>query len=202
MKTFWDERYREEGFAYGTEPNDFLVSQQHRIPEAGRVLCIAEGEGRNALFLATRGFHVTGVDQSMVGLEKAQELGRQYDVEIQTRQADLADFEIESASWDGVVSISAHLPSAIRARLHKQVVAGLKPGGVLILEAYTPKHIDMPGVGGPPPDQIDMFMSLEALKHELKGLEFLHALETERHMNEGKYHQGPSAVVQVVARKP
>lgn len=200
MKEFWNGRYAEAGFAYGTQANEFLLEQSSKIPP-GRVLCVAEGDGRNALYLATQGYSVTAVDQSAVGLEKIRQLGQQNNVEITTIEADLQDFNIQPSAWDGIVSISAHLPPAIRKSLHRQVVEGLKPGGVLILEAYTLKQLEMSGSGGPPATQKDMFMSLSALREELQGLDFILAQEIERVFNEGKYHQGPGAVVQLVALK-
>lgn len=198
---FWDERYSEAGFAYGIHPNDFLAAEAHRIP-AGRVLCLAEGEGRNAVHLAKLGYDVTGVDQSAVGLEKASALAQQQGVAISTAVADLATFKIEPSAWEGIVSISAHLPPVIRQRNHRQVVAGLKPGGVFILEAYTERHLDIGGIGGPKREQKDMFMSLNTLRTELAGLSFVVAQEIERDVNEGRYHKGRGAVVQIIARKP
>mgnify|MGYP006113178505 CR=1 FL=1 len=198
MKEFWDERYSSTEFVFGKTPNEFLVSQYHRI-KLGRVLCLAEGEGRNAVFLAGKGYDVTAVDQSKRGLEKTKALGREFGVEITTIEADLNDFQIESASWDGIISISAHLPPSLRKAIHQQVVSGLNWGGVLILEAYTEKQLEMPGVGGPPAHQKEMFMSLPELKAELTGLNFVVATETERQFDEGTRHQGLSAVVQVVA---
>lgn len=200
MKEFWDERYADSEFAYGKTANEFLVAEYPRI-KPGRVLCLAEGEGRNAAFLASKGFYVTAVDQSEQGLKKTKDLAREMGVEITTIKADLEHFEIEPSYWDGIVSISAHLPPSIRTKVHRQVVKGLKPGGTLILEAYTQKHLDMPGIGGPPAHQKAMFMSLSELKFELAGLDFVIAQETERNFNEGKYHQGLSAVVQVVAER-
>lgn len=197
----WDERYSEEGFAYGTEPNDFLKAEYFRISGGGRVLCLAEGEGRNAVFLAEQGYAVTAVDQSAVGLRKASALASERGVKLATVVADLADFDLGEEAWDGIVSISAHLPARIRQDLHARAVKALKPNGVMILEAYTLEQLEMDGVGGPPPSQIDYFMSLEELRAELDGLDFIIGTETERVMSEGRYHQGPSAVVQVVAFK-
>jgi cyclopropane fatty-acyl-phospholipid synthase-like methyltransferase len=198
----WDERYSEAGFAYGTEANDFLQAEHARIVQRGRVLCLAEGEGRNAVFLAQQGYQVTGVDQSLVGLQKAQRLATARGVSLSTVVANLADYDIAAEGWDGVVSIAAHVPTALRKALHRKVVAGLKPGGVLILEAYTERHLEMPGVGGPPAAQKGLFMSLGELEKELAGLQFEVAREVNRHLSEGQYHQGESAVVQLVARKP
>lgn len=197
----WDERYSAEDYAYGTEPNDFLAAHAHMLPK-GRVLSLAEGEGRNAVFLASRGYEVTAVDQSAVGLEKARRLAEAKGVTINTIVADLGEFAIEPNAWDGIVSISAHVPKSIRKGLHRRVVGGLKPGGVLLLEAYTPLQLETAGKGGPGPDQRDRFMTLADLHEELEGLDFKIARETERDVNEGKYHSGPGAVVQVLARKP
>lgn len=197
----WDERYTEEGFAYGVEPNDFLKAEYSRIPKGGRVLCLAEGEGRNAVFLALQGYSVTAVDQSAVGLQKAKNFAAEHDVEITTEVANLADYDLGSNAWDGIVSIAAHVPSVLRKMLHKQVVEALKSDGVFILEAYTERHLEMEGEGGPPPSQKDVFMSLDELQVELEGLDFAIGQEVERHISEGKYHQGNSAVVQLVAVK-
>jgi len=200
MKAFWNERYAGSEFAYGKDPNEFLAAECHRI-KPGRVLCLAEGEGRNASFLALKGFSVTAVDQSTQGLKKTKKLGKELGVEITTIEADLENFEIAPSYWDAIVSISAHLPPSIRKKVHQQVVGGLKPGGTLILEAYTKKQLEIPAVGGPPASQKEMFMSLPELEIELAGLNFVIGQETERHFNEGKYHQGLSAVVQVVAER-
>jgi len=196
---FWDERYSEAGFAYDTRPNDFLAAEAHRIP-AGRVLCLAEGEGRNAVHLAKLGYEATAVDQSPVGLEKAQRLAQQNGVSIHTIVSDLADFEMGENCWQGIVSISAHVPPAIRQRIHQHVVHALVPGGILLLEAYTPRQIEIGGIGGP--KQPELCMSLKNLRDELAGLNWLHAEELERDMDEGNYHKGPGAVVQLIAMKP
>lgn len=200
MKEFWNERYAGSKFAYGKKPNEFLAAECHRT-KPGRVLCLAEDEGRNASFLASKGFTVTAVDQSKQGLEKTKELGGEIGAEITTIEVDLENFEIEPSSWDGIVSISAHLPPSLRKKVHRQVVGGIKPGGVLILEAYTEKHLEMSGIGGPPANQKEMFMSLSELEVEPAGLGFVIAQDTERNFNEGKYHQGLSAVVQIVAER-
>jgi SAM-dependent methyltransferase len=194
----WDERYGEEDFAYGTEPNDFLVEVADHIP-AGRVLCLAEGEGRNAVFLAARGHEVLAVDQSAVGLEKARSLAAQRGVTIETRASDLAELEFEPSRYVGIVSIWAHMPPDVRKVVHKKCVEALMPGGVMALEAYTPVQVGR-GTGGPPNPAF--CMSAGGLREELAGLDFEILVERERHVAEGKYHNGSSAVVQMVARKP
>jgi SAM-dependent methyltransferase len=196
----WDQRYSEPGFAYGTEPNDFLAANAERhVPAHGDVLCLAEGEGRNAVFLAGRGFRVTAVDGSAVGLQKAQALARERGVTIHTVVADLADFDLGVERWDGIVSIWCHTPPALRARLHRAVVAALRPGGVLLLESYTPKQLEY-RTGGPP--VAELMMTLAGAREELAGLELVQGEEKVREVHEGKYHRGSSAVLQVIARKP
>ena len=194
----WDERYSTTEYVYGTDPNAFLAGRIADLP-TGRTLCIAEGEGRNAVFLAEHGHRVTAVDASAVGLEKARKLAGSRGVDIDTVVADLADFEIEPGTWDVVVSIFAHVPPAIREPLHQKIVKGLRPGGVFVLEAYTPQQVSL-GTGGPP--VAELTMTLAALRTELAGLEFRHAVEFERDVLEGRYHTGRGAVVQVVAVRP
>jgi SAM-dependent methyltransferase len=190
----WDERYGKPGFAYGTAANTFLTSVAGRIP-VGRVLSLGEGEGRNAVYLATCGHDVVAVDGSRVGLAKAERLAEERGVTLTTVVSDLADFAIESEHWDGIISIFCHVPQTLRARLHASVVRGLKPGGVFILEAYTPAQLEY-RTGGPP--TAELMMSLSELRNELDGLELVHARELERNVYEGRGHTGLGAVVQVV----
>ncbi|WP_018936621.1 cyclopropane-fatty-acyl-phospholipid synthase family protein [Thioalkalivibrio sp. ALJ24] len=194
----WDERYAGEEFAYGTEPNDFLREAVATLPP-GDALCLGEGEGRNAVYLAEQGFDVMAVDSSLVGLHKAERLAVERGVEIRTEVADLADYRIEPDGWDLIVSIFCHVPPEIRRRVHADVVQGLRPGGTFILEAYTPAQLAH-GTGGPPVEE--MMMDLNALTDELDGLEFDYAHELERDVLEGVYHTGRGAVVQVVGRRP
>lgn len=195
----WNERYAEPGFAYGTSPNDFLAEQAERcLPAGGAVLSLAEGEGRNAVFLAERGFRVTGVDASAVGLEKARRLAEERGVELETIVADLASFDLGIQRWDGIVSIWCHTPRDVRARLHRGVVEALRPGGVFLLEAYTPKQLEYK-TGGPPVREL--LMTLPEVREELAGLELVEARETVREVHEGAYHNGTSAVLQVIARR-
>ena len=197
----WDERYSEAGFAFGTEPNDFLRDEFGRIPAGGRVLCLAEGEGRNAVFLAQNGYQVTGMDSSKVGLDKAQQLANDKGVTITTQVVDLADYEFGEQQWDGIVVMWVHLPTPLRQHIHTQIAAALKPAGVLILEAYTEQQLEMDAVGGPPATQKDRFGSLATLQYELAELKEVVGVETQRMVSEGTRHQGLSAVVQFIAYK-
>jgi SAM-dependent methyltransferase len=194
----WDERYSREEFVYGKDPNDFLREKVTMLP-VGRTLCLAEGEGRNAVFLAMRGHRVTAVDWSLVGLEKAKQLAQERNVRIETVHTDLSHFRIEPESWNAIISIFAHVPPPLRRVLHREAVAGLVPGGVFLLEAYTPEQLKY-NTGGPPAEE--MMMTLETLQAELDGLEWLHAEESVREVREGEFHHGEGAVVQLIGRKP
>lgn len=196
--SFWDSRFSEPGFAYGTGANEFLRRAAVSLTGA-QVLCLAEGEGRNAVYLAELGNKVTAVDLSAVGLAKAQMLAQSRSVEIDTLQADIAELQIEPASWDAIVSIFAHFPPAIRRELHQKVVRGLRPGGRYILEGYTVRQL-LHGTGGP--KDPELLYSIAELRRELIGLRFDIAQETEREIHEGRYHNGLSAVAQLIAVKP
>lgn len=193
----WDERYNTEEYAYGVEPNGFLSSKFQALPK-GRILSLAEGEGRNAVFLATQGYAVTAVDSSMVGLEKAKRLAKQNSVSIECLHADLAEYDIGKNSWDGIISIFCPLPSKLRAIVHAKVEAGLRPGGVFLSESYTPEQPKY-GTGGG--DCTDTMQSMQSLAQEFPNLKFSYLVETEREVVEGIYHTGLASVVQAIGRK-
>ena len=193
----WDERYSAEEYAYGTTPNEFLVEKVSRIPK-GKVLSLAEGEGRNAVFLAKQGYSVTAVDASLIGLNKARKLAEEHAVEVEFIHADLADYELGKNSWDGIISIFCPLPSLIRKEIYKKVIPALKPGGVFLLEAYTPEQLQH-GTGGG--NSADVMQTAESLSTELAGLKFEHLVEIERNVLEGVYHTGIGSVVQAIGRK-
>lgn len=195
----WDERYSQSDFAYGTEPNDWLKDQATCLVQSGQILCLAEGEGRNATHLAKLGLKVTAVDQSAVGLSKAKQLATQAGVSFDTVVADLTDYDLGTARWDGIVSIWCHLPSQLRCSVHAGVLKALKPGAYFILEAYSPAQLAL-GTGGP--KEADMLATLDQLKDELKGLDWQAAQNIQRVVEEGRFHGGLSDVVQLLGRKP
>lgn len=196
--SFWDDRYAgASGYVFGTEPNDFLAQMAAHIP-SGPVLCLGEGEGRNAVYLAGLGHAVTAVDQSAIGLAKAQKLAASRGVAIATEVVDLENYAIQPNAWSGVVSVFVHLPPVLRRRVYSAIVRALVPGGVFVLESYTPAQLAF-NTGGP--KDVELLMTLSALREELSGLELLVAHEIERDVMEGGAHTGRAAVVQVLARR-
>jgi cyclopropane fatty-acyl-phospholipid synthase-like methyltransferase len=192
----WNERYTVDEYIYGTEPNSFL--EEHAEMLSGPVLSLAEGEGRNAVFLASLGLKVHGVDGSDVGLAKAQALARSKGVEIQTEVADLGMFEPEANHYGSVVSISAHLPSAVREKLYPLVERCLRPGGLIFLEAYSENQLAR-DTGGP--KDSDMLMTRAKIEREFPNCEPILLRELEREVCEGTYHTGVASVVQFIGRK-
>ncbi len=193
----WDDKYAADEYIFGIEPNDFLKANTDKL-KPGTVLCLADGEGRNGVYLAKLGFDVTSIDLSEIGLGKARRLATENNVEIKTICADLNDFAEEPNRWDNIVSIFCHLPPGLRKKVHTSAAEALTENGIFLLEAYTPKQLEMPGKGGPPVAQL-MFTA-EMLNDDFQSLEIVQALEMEREVNEGSKHVGLASVVQFVAK--
>lgn len=192
----WNERYAQAGYIYGTEPNAFLA--EHTYLLNGPVLSLAEGEGRNAVFLAGCGLQVLGVDSSAVGLGKAQALAAERKVVIETEVADLANFAPRAGHYGAVVSIFAHLPGALRQRLYPLIETSLLPGGLILMEAYAE---DQPSYGTGGPKDVDMLMSLEKIREGFPALEPVLLRALTREVIEGSYHTGMASVIQFIGRK-
>jgi cyclopropane fatty-acyl-phospholipid synthase-like methyltransferase len=196
---FWNSRYAEAGFAYGTEPNAFLVTQKNLLKPGMKALAVADGEGRNGVWLAQQGLDVLSVDASDVGQRKTRELAADRGVTIHTEQADLTRWAWPESRFDLVVSIYVHFPPEVRARMHRAMFNALKPGGLLILEAFTPKQLQYKS-GGPP--VLEMLYTADMLRIDFAGAEIRQAEECVTDLEEGKYHRGPGAVVRLVLRRP
>lgn len=190
----WDKEYDKEEYVYGKLPNDFLKSHFDSLPK-GKVLLLAEGEGRNAVFLAKLGYSVTAVDISSVGLKKAEKLAKENNVTIETICADLEVFDLGEDKWDGIVSIYCHLPPTLRQDLYNRIQLALKPSGVFLLEGYRPEQLGYK-TGGPP--VASMMISKEILVKELPRLSFSHLEALNREVNEGINHNGVGAVTQAI----
>ncbi len=197
MKEFWDERYVGKEYFYGTNPNHFLTSVMGLFPERANILCIGEGEGRNAVFLARQGFSVTAVDYSVEGKKKALALAHQNKVEIDYQISGLENFNFGSKKWDVVVSVFCHLPVGIRADVHRQLEMSLKPKGLFILQAYNTKQIEF-NTGGP--KDISMLYLDSMVRDDFKHLEWIKLENSLTEISEGLGHHGLSSVLSGVGR--
>lgn len=199
MKEFWNERYAADGYIYGTAPNDFLKEHIDAFPAGGRILSLAEGEGRNAVFLAQNGLEVIGVDYAAQGRIKALDFAAQQNVEIDYQIADLTEYNVGRSQWDGIIWIFCHLPSHDRRSLYQKAKEGIKSGGTFLLEAFNERQIDH-DTGGP--KDPDLLISCAELEDAYTGWEALHSVETNRPFDEGSGHKGTGYVTQFIARKP
>ncbi len=199
MSEFWDQRYADETYAYGMEPNAFLRMQRHRLPEHGRCLAVGDGEGRNGVWLAEQGLDVLSVDASAVGLQKARALAQAHGVKLETECVDLTTWTWPRDAYDCVVSIFVHFPPTYRARMHQAMYDALKPGGVLIIEAFTPEQLQYRS-GGPP--VTEMLYTSAMLRADFPRDGFIVVLEEmTTPLQEGLYHRGEAAVVRLVLMK-
>jgi len=197
-REFWNLRYAEPGYAYGTAPNAFLLSRSKYLRRGMRALAVADGEGRNGVWLAEQGLEVLSVDASDIGLRKAQALASERNVILQTEAADLSTWKWPTASFDVVVAIFAHFPPDQRAHVHALMLQALQPGGVLILEAFTPEQLQHQSGG---PRVPEMLYSAELLRSDFAASEILELEETLTDLDEGPYHRGRAAVVRLLARR-
>lgn len=198
MKDFWEQRYSEEGYAYGIAPNGFLSSQAARLAPGMKALVVGDGEGRNGVWLAEQGLDVTSVDYAEAGLKKASGLAASRGVALNTVCTDLNHWDWPVAEFDLVVSIFLHFPSSIRPIMHAHMLAALKSGGLLVMEAFTKEQLNYKS-GGPPVE--DMLFSRDMLTEEFSNTELLLLEEAVVSLDEGQYHRGDGAVVRLVARK-
>ena len=202
MKEFWNARYSESEFAYGTEPNAFFKATIQSLP-VGRILFPAEGEGRNAVYAASLGWDVVAFDQSEAGKEKAIMLSQEKGVKIDYQVVTLEEFQVEDSSFDALVLVFAHFPSALRKKYHQGLASFLKPGGKLILEGFAKDHIRFNSVNenaGGPKDPTMLF-SKEELEADFSGFSIVLLEEKVVELHEGLYHDGQSSVVRMIASK-
>ena len=197
-KEFWDQRYAEPGHAYGTQPNVYLTSHRELFQPGQRALVIGDGEGRNGVWLAELGLHVTSVDYSATGLAKAEAMARDRNVSLTTHCVDLTEWHWPENEFDYVVIIYVHFPPEVRAQLHQAALHALKPGGQIILEAFTFEQLNHDS-GGPPVRE--MLYDASLLAQDFHEGEFLELTECSDVLDEGKYHVGQAAIVRARIRR-
>ncbi len=197
-RTHWNERFAVPGYRFGTAPNRFLESQKHRLKKGARALAVADGEGRNGVWLARQGLVVTSVDISPVGQAKARTLAKEAGVTMEVIEADLATWAWPAATYDVVAAIFIQFASPdVRAKIFAATKRALKPGGLVILEGYRPRQLEY-GTGGPP--VAENMYTRELLESAFGDMEILHLSEYDAEIEEGAGHKGMSALIDLVAR--
>lgn len=195
----WNQRFSVPDFVFGTAPNAFLAAQAPRLEPGMSALCVADGEGRNSVWLAKRGLKVTAFDFSPVALEKARQFARDSGVAVDYRLSTVADWDYGERRYDAVVAIFIQFsPPAERAQVFAGMARALQPGGLVILQGYGPAQLKY-NTGGP--KQVENLYTEQLLRDSFPGFEILHLGSREEELSEGTRHQGMSAVVDMVARK-
>ncbi len=198
----WNERYGAEAYVYGTEPNQFFKEQLDQLAP-GRILLPADGEGRNAVYAATQGWEVFAFDQSKAGQEKALALADQQGVTITYDVFDSPQLPYLTAHFDAIALIYAHFQPEIRSIFHRKFAELVRPGGIIILEAFNKGHIPYkqanPSVGGP--GNLQVLMSLEELQDDFAGFNLVMGADEVIELAEGDYHRGQGSVVRYIGKK-
>ncbi|MBN2631664.1 MAG: class I SAM-dependent methyltransferase [Rhodobacteraceae bacterium] len=196
----WDDRFRGEGYLYGTDPAGFVAAQAGVLPPAARVLSVADGEGRNSTYLAGLGHKVTAIDASSVALDKARALAATRNVAVDFAQVDILAWDWPEAAFDAVLGVFIQfLPPGPRAGLHRNLARAVRPGGLVLLHGYAPRQVGY-GTGGP--SQVENLYTLAALRADFAGWDVLHAEDYDATLREGHGHNGSSALIDFIARRP
>jgi len=198
----WNERYSNEAFAYGEEPNNYLKEKLIKLP-VGSILFPAEGEGRNAVFAAKMGWNVSAFDISQEGKNKAIRLAEKNGVTIDYQVGPLDELNFEVGQFDAIALIYAHFPANIKSAYHKKLDRFLKKNGTIIFESFSKKHMDYvtanENVGGP--KDIDSLFSIDEIKSDFPNYTFVELVEKDIELNEGLYHNGIGSVIRFVGQK-
>ncbi len=197
MSEFWNERYSSEDFVYGKEPNEFFKAEIDKLTP-GKLLLPCEGEGRNAVYAAKLKWTVDAFDQSEKGKEKCGLLARENNVQFNYTVADAVKIKLQENHYDMIALIFAHFPSGIRKQVHQKCIEALKPGGILLLEAFTPLQLHNQSGG---PKNMDMLYTADLLKGDFESLNINYLQELEINLSEGKHHSGKGSVVRLLATK-
>lgn len=198
----WDERYSDEQFAYGIQPNNYLEEQLHKL-KPGTILFPAEGEGRNAVFAAHLGWQAYAFDISVEGQKKAWKLAADNNVAINYELGELQALAYSKHQFDAIALIYAHFPANVKSHLHKALDLYLRPGGIIIFEAFSKKHLEYlaknQNVGGP--KDIESLFSVEEIVTDFNNYDVIELEEVEITLSEGSYHNGQASVIRFVGQK-
>ncbi len=196
----WDERYDRPDYVFGTEPNAFLASQTELLSQGQSVLAVADGEGRNSVWLASRGLDVTAFDASSVGLDKARRLAAAKGAAVDYQLASIEDWDWTPDRFDVVAAIFIQFaPPDLRARIFDGIRQTVKPGGLVLMQGYRPEQVDY-GTGGPP--QREHMYTRDLLENAFGDFEIMTLDTHDSEISEGPGHDGMSALIDLVARKP
>jgi len=199
VANIWDERYAGDDYLFGTEPSAFLLTQKHLLKSGMSCLAVADGEGRNGVWLAQQGLQVLSVEASPVAMAKAKKLAIQRKVSVSFELADLAHWQWGENRFDVVVAIFIQFaPPGMREQMFDHIKRCLNPGGVLLLRGYTPRQLEYK-TGGP--SQAENLYTESLLRDEFSDMEWLHFAEHDKEIREGAGHSGMSALIDIVARK-
>jgi cyclopropane fatty-acyl-phospholipid synthase-like methyltransferase len=199
MSSIWDERYAMEGYLFGMLPNAFLVTQRHLLKPGANVLAVADGEGRNGVWLAEHDLRVLSVDSSVVAQRKARSLAEQRGVALDFELADLLQWQWGENRFDVIVAIFIQFAAPEqREQIFANLKRSLKSGGLLVLQGYTPRQLEY-GTGGPP--NAENLYTEPLLRSTFADMEILHLREHDDLVSEGAGHSGMSALIDLVARK-
>lgn len=198
----WDDRFGKNEYAYGIEPNDYLKEQLEKL-DKGNILFPAEGEGRNAVYAAKQGWKVSAFDLSKEGRKKALKLADENEVDIDYQIGELAELDYNNEQFDVIALVFAHFNAEIRSVYHDMLSKYLRKGGLLIIEAFSKKHLafrnENPKVGGP--RDLKTLCSIEEFKTDFKNFEIIELIEKEIELNEGNFHIGKGSVIRYLGRK-
>lgn len=198
-REFWDQRYRHPFFVYGMEPNAYLVSKKNLLTPGWKVLAVADGEGRNGVWLAQQGMDVLSVDGSEQGLQKARKLARQQGASLRFERADLVNWKWPQHWFDAAVVIFLHLPPGEREKVHRFLFHSLKPGGVIIMQVFHKDQVRYHSGGPPDPERL---YTADLLRQDFREAKILELTKTLTQLEEGEYHSGTAAVINFTAQKP
>jgi len=203
MKEMWNNRYAEPEFVYGKAPNKFVLNNLDKINKQSNILFAAEGEGRNAVFAASKGHKVSAIDYSVEAKKKAIKLALEFDVKLDYQVGNLLETEYPKASFDALVLVFAHFPPQFRQMIHRKLQSYLKPGGILLLESFSKNHLEVSKnnekTSGP--QNLELLYTLELLKDDFNELNFSVATEEIETLDEGPYHQGKSSLIRLIGEK-
>ncbi len=197
---FWNARFANDDYVFGTEASIFLKEQGHHIPSNARILVPADGEGRNSVYLAKQGHSVVATDLAGEGIAKARRLAQAQSADVDFQQVDIHDWEWPEAEYDAVVGIFIQFsPPALRGGVFAGMKRAAKPGGLVMLHGYTPKQLEY-GTGGPP--LVEHLYTETLLREAFDGWEVVRLEAYERELNEGAGHKGQSALIDLIVRRP